>query len=47
MDKLEMAQRCKDVLWKSDEASRALGIKITVAEAGAATAIMKTSILVR
>ncbi len=41
MDKLEMAQRCKDVLWKSDKASRALGIKITVAEAGAATAIME------
>ena len=41
MDKLEMARRCKDVLWKSDKASRALGIKITVAEAGAATAIME------
>jgi len=41
MDKLEMAQRCKDVLWKSDKASPALGIKITVPEAGTATAIME------
>ena len=41
MDKLEMAQRCKDVLWKSDKASPALGIKITVAEAGTATAMME------
>ncbi len=41
MDKLELAQRCKDVLWKSDKASAALGIKITVSEAGTATAIME------
>ncbi len=41
MDKLEIAQRCKDALWKSDKASRALDIKVRVEAAGAAIASMK------
>lgn len=41
MDKIATAQRCKDALWESDKASRALGIEIQVSEAGAAIAVMK------
>lgn len=41
MDKLDIARRCKSVLWERDNASQALGIKVEVPEAGAAIAVMK------
>ena len=40
MDNTEIARRCKDALFESDKASRALGIEVKVREAGAAIAAM-------
>ena len=40
MDNTDIARRCKDALFESDKASRALGIEVKVREAGAAIAAM-------
>ncbi len=41
MDKLEIANRCKETLWKGDKASQALGMEVELPEAGAAVARMQ------
>jgi acyl-CoA thioesterase len=40
MTELELAKRCAETMWKDDKASHALGITISVSEAGAASARM-------
>jgi len=40
MTELEMAERCGEAMWKDDNASHALGIKMNVSGVGAATTRM-------
>ncbi len=41
MSQLKTAKRCASTMWASDKASKALGIKIEIREAGSATAHMR------
>jgi len=41
MDEFEIAQRCAEAMWAVDNASRELGIEVSVTAVGAATATMR------
>lgn len=41
MSQLSIAKRCAEKMWAGDKASKALGMKIEIREAGAATARMR------